>query len=106
MRVRTHHTTLAASENPNRTHSAEPCGSVPSHNREVIPMTPKKLKLADIVKDAAALKKQWASTQPAADLNPIPTGRYTASLDDIRPDASRGGTPRLKITLTVADGEH
>src|SRR5262245_28365800 len=68
-------------------------------------MEPRK-RLSEIVQHLAALKSAWASTKPAADLAPLPPGPYTCSLDDIRPDASRSGTPRLKITLTVKDGEH
>jgi hypothetical protein len=68
-------------------------------------MEPRK-KLGDIVKDMTGLRSKWTKTAPAADLTPIPKGEYVCTLDDIRPDESKKGTPRLKITISVAQGEY
>lgn len=69
-------------------------------------MQPPWKKLSDIVKDVAGLREKWAVTKPAADLDPLPRGEYAYALKDIRPDESKRGTPRLKITLTVTQGEY
>jgi hypothetical protein len=69
-------------------------------------MNPKK-KLSDIVKDMSALKKQWASTKPAADTDkPIPTGEYVCDLTDGTAFETKNLTPGYKITLKVKEGEY
>lgn len=95
---------LAAFENPNRTQSAEPRGSVAIPNAREL-MTPKK-KLSDIVKDMTALKKTWANTKPAPDIdNPIPPGEYACDLTDGSAFEAKTGSPGYKITLKVKEGE-
>jgi hypothetical protein len=68
-------------------------------------MQPRK-KLSEIVKDMAALKQQWATTKPAADIGkPIPPGTYVCELVSGEPFEARTGTPGFKVTLKVKDGE-
>lgn len=75
------------------------------HNREVIPVTPKK-KLSDIVKDMTKLKQQWANTKPAPDTDkPIPPGDYVCDLIDGAAFEARTGTQGFKVTLKVREGE-
>jgi hypothetical protein len=62
-------------------------------------------KLSDVVKDMAALKRQWADTRPAPDTSkPIPKGEYVCDLVDGAAFTAGTGTPGYKVTLRVKDG--
>ncbi len=68
-------------------------------------MQPKK-KLSEIVKNMAALKKQWAATTPAPDTDkPIPMGVYILDVVDGTAFEAGTGTPGFKFTLKVKEGE-
>ena len=52
------------------------------------------------------LARQYAETEAAGDMLPLPRGAYRARVTDGELVESKGGTPGYSLTFTVDDGEH
>jgi hypothetical protein len=65
-------------------------------------------KLSDILlnSERERLERLWRTTKPAADLKPLPAGRYKCRITKGEFFRSRNGYLGYKLTLTVLDGEH
>jgi hypothetical protein len=65
-------------------------------------------KLADILLNSGRerLVRSWDTTEPAADLKPIPSGEYRCRVVNGELFNSKNGTPGYKLTLEVLDGDH
>lgn len=63
-------------------------------------------KLSDVLSNAQALAKIWASTEAAGDLSPLPPGEYRARILSGELFESKSGTPGYKLHLEVVDGDH
>jgi len=64
-------------------------------------------KLTDILAGRLdSIREQWADTQAAADFAPLPSGTYEAHVERIELHQAKTGTPGVKITFRVADGDH
>jgi hypothetical protein len=48
----------------------------------------------------------WNAVSPAPELAPLPAGKYVGHLVDKGFDRSSRGTPGVKLTFTVVEGEH
>jgi hypothetical protein len=65
-------------------------------------------RLSDILlnSERERLERLWQTTKPAADLKPLPAGRYKCRITNGEPFKSRNGNLGYKLTLTVVEGEH
>ena len=52
------------------------------------------------------LAKQWESTEAAPDFVLLPSGTYEAHIQAIELFNARTGTPGVKVTFRLAEGEH
>jgi hypothetical protein len=52
------------------------------------------------------LARQFAETEAAGDMLPLPRGTYRCRVTDGELVTSKGGTPGYSLTFTVDDGEH
>ena len=65
-------------------------------------------KLTEIVGGASSwLNNNWDNIPPAPDYgNPVPSGRYSAHLKEVRPFQAKTGTPGLKLVFEIIEGEY
>jgi hypothetical protein len=68
--------------------------------------TPNRKRLSDVLSNAQALAKVWASTEAAGQLTPLPPGEYRCRVVSGKLFESRNGNPGYKVTLQVANGDH
>ncbi len=52
------------------------------------------------------IHRQWDETEAAADLVPLPAGTYEAHVQTVELFNAKTGTPGVKMTFRVAEGEH
>jgi len=69
--------------------------------------TPRK-SLVDVLNGTSRdeLARQYAETEAAGDMLPLPRGTYRCRVTDGELVTSKGGTPGYSLTFTVDDGEH
>lgn len=65
-------------------------------------------KLSDILprSDRERIAGVWASTKPADDFKPIPSGKHRCRIIDGKLFNAKSGTAGYKLTLEVLEGEH
>jgi hypothetical protein len=64
-------------------------------------------RLSDILAgNTETIRKQLDETEVAADFVPLPSGAYDCHIEAVELFNAKTGTPGLKLTFRVAEGEH
>src|SRR5438045_1889908 len=66
-----------------------------------------KKSLTDILNGGGGwIDGNWGDIPPAPEFGPIPPGKYVAHLKALEPDKAKTGTPCIKLTFEIIEGDH